>query len=221
VNKDHFYNVSYNKNISGLPDLNKKFIILGIETSCDDTAVGIVQSDGAILANIICSQHEIHKEFNGIVPILAMNSHKEKIRYAIAKALIVAFKSDSHMNITTTSVIEYMDVLFKDFETRICTGTDIGTNTFDGVSDMSTITNVNTNTNTNSTMTNGTLVSVQNLHNPNQNTLEHHDKHQYRILKDIFKQIDGIAVTKGPGLELCLRVGCQTAQVKTLLYMLI
>ena len=40
--------------------VNKPFVVLGIETSCDDTAVGIVRSDGTIIANIVMSQVCLH-----------------------------------------------------------------------------------------------------------------------------------------------------------------
>jgi N6-L-threonylcarbamoyladenine synthase len=42
--------------LSGLPDFSKPFTVLGIETSCDDTGVAIVRSDGKILSNIVMSQ---------------------------------------------------------------------------------------------------------------------------------------------------------------------
>ena len=41
--------------------------VLGIETSCDETAVGIVE-DGRILANLIASQVDLHARFGGVVP---------------------------------------------------------------------------------------------------------------------------------------------------------
>ena len=44
------------RSLSGLPDLHKPFVVLGIETSCDDTGVAIVRSDGKILSNVLMSQ---------------------------------------------------------------------------------------------------------------------------------------------------------------------
>lgn len=75
--------------LSGLP-LKKQFVVLGIETSCDDTGVGIVTSDGKILSNIVYSQYDIHQKFGGIVPGLAMAAHKDNIEKAIDKCLEVA-----------------------------------------------------------------------------------------------------------------------------------
>ena len=69
----------------------KKPIILGIETSCDETAVSIIQDDESgipkILSNIVSSQFDVHKEFGGVVPELAARSHVEKIDLISKKAI--------------------------------------------------------------------------------------------------------------------------------------
>ena len=71
--------------------MTKNPIILGIETSCDETAVSIIQDNESgtpkILSNIISSQFDIHKEFGGVVPELAARSHVEKINLIAKKAL--------------------------------------------------------------------------------------------------------------------------------------
>ena len=108
--------------LSGLPDQSKPFLVLGIESSCDDTGAAIVRSDGVVLSNVVYSQYEIHQKFGGIVPSLAMEAHKGNIEKAVAEAIKQAGLSSLH-------------------------------------------------------------------------------------------EIDAIAVTKGPGLEICLRVGFKKAQV--------
>eukprot|EP01038_Epipyxis_sp_PR26KG_P004396 gene4396-6217_t len=80
--------IQVNETKSGLPDLNKLFYVLGIETSCDDTGVAVVRSDGKILSNVVYSQHEVHEKFGGIVPGLAMASHKANIDKAVDEALL-------------------------------------------------------------------------------------------------------------------------------------
>ena len=71
--------------------MGKKAIILGIETSCDETAVSLIQDDDSgipkILSNVISSQFDIHKEFGGVVPELAARSHVEKIDLIAKKAI--------------------------------------------------------------------------------------------------------------------------------------
>ena len=69
----------------------KKPLILGIESSCDETAASIITEDDhgmpKILSNIISSQVDVHKEFGGVVPELAARSHLEKIDLIVKKAI--------------------------------------------------------------------------------------------------------------------------------------
>ena len=71
--------------------MKKKPIILGIESSCDETAASIVQENDQgipiILSNIVSSQVNVHKEFGGVVPELAARSHIEKIDLITKKAI--------------------------------------------------------------------------------------------------------------------------------------
>ena len=71
--------------------MSKKPLILGIESSCDETAASLIteneQGIPIVLSNIISSQVEIHKEFGGVVPELAARSHIEKIDWIVKKAI--------------------------------------------------------------------------------------------------------------------------------------
>jgi N6-L-threonylcarbamoyladenine synthase len=71
--------------------MKKKPIILGIESSCDETAASIIQENDrsipTILSNIVSSQVDVHKEFGGVVPELAARSHIEKIDLITKKAI--------------------------------------------------------------------------------------------------------------------------------------
>ena len=71
--------------------MKKKPIILGIESSCDETAAAIIQENNkdnpVILSNIVSSQIDVHKEFGGVVPELAARSHIEKIDLITKKAI--------------------------------------------------------------------------------------------------------------------------------------
>ena len=70
--------------------MNKKITILGIESSCDETAASIIQEKNGeinILSNIVSSQFDIHKEFGGVVPELAARAHVEKIELITEKAI--------------------------------------------------------------------------------------------------------------------------------------
>jgi N6-L-threonylcarbamoyladenine synthase len=61
--------------------------VLGIETSCDETAASVLATDGAVLSNIITSQHAVHRRFGGIVPELASRAHIESIEDVSSEAL--------------------------------------------------------------------------------------------------------------------------------------
>tara|TARA_Y100000591_G_scaffold63847_1_gene52430 strand:+ start:1642 stop:2715 length:1074 start_codon:yes stop_codon:yes gene_type:complete len=71
--------------------MSKKPLILGIETSCDETAASIITENELglpiVLSNIISSQIDVHKEFGGVVPELAARSHIEKIDLIVQKAI--------------------------------------------------------------------------------------------------------------------------------------
>ena len=62
-------------------------IVLGIETSCDETAIGIVQGR-TLLANVIASSVEEHARFGGVVPEIASRAHLEAMMPSIEKALV-------------------------------------------------------------------------------------------------------------------------------------
>ncbi|WHY92203.1 tRNA (adenosine(37)-N6)-threonylcarbamoyltransferase complex transferase subunit TsaD [Neobacillus cucumis] len=61
--------------------------ILGIETSCDETAVAIIKNGKEIAANIVASQIESHKRFGGVVPEIASRHHVEQITIVLEEAL--------------------------------------------------------------------------------------------------------------------------------------
>ena len=72
--------------------------ILGIDTSCDETAAAVVADGREVLSNVVASQVETHQEYGGVVPELASRKHIEAINYIVSRALAKA------------------DVTFKDLE---------------------------------------------------------------------------------------------------------
>ena len=62
-------------------------IILGIETSCDETSICILKDGRKVLSNIVSSQIDIHKEFGGVVPEIASRHHIKNISYVLDEAL--------------------------------------------------------------------------------------------------------------------------------------
>jgi N6-L-threonylcarbamoyladenine synthase len=61
-------------------------VILGIETSCDETAAAVVTWDGEIVTNVVASQAELHRRFGGVVPEVASRRHLELVTPVIAEA---------------------------------------------------------------------------------------------------------------------------------------
>lgn len=67
--------------------MKKDQLILGIETSCDETAVAIIKNGREIAANVVASQIESHKRFGGVVPEIASRHHVEQITIVMEEAL--------------------------------------------------------------------------------------------------------------------------------------
>ena len=65
-------------------------LILGVETSCDETAAAVVTPDGRILSNVISSQAELHARFGGVVPEVASRRHLELVVPVLREALAEA-----------------------------------------------------------------------------------------------------------------------------------
>src|SRR6266545_1252134 len=68
-------------------ELSPEFTILGLETSCDETAAAIVRGGSAIVANIVASQIDIHRRYGGVVPEVASRQHILAIPTVVEEAL--------------------------------------------------------------------------------------------------------------------------------------
>ena len=71
--------------------------ILGIESSCDETAAAVLGSNGAVLSNVVASQHSVHEKFGGVVPELAARAHLGKIDRVVIRALEQAQVEKRHL----------------------------------------------------------------------------------------------------------------------------
>ena len=67
--------------------MEKDILILGIESSCDETAASVVKNGRTVLSNVISSQIDIHKLYGGVVPEIASRKHIERINTVIETAL--------------------------------------------------------------------------------------------------------------------------------------
>jgi N6-L-threonylcarbamoyladenine synthase len=65
----------------------EKMLILGIESSCDETAAAVIEDGRKILSSVISSQIDLHRPYGGVVPELASREHLEKIEPVVDEAL--------------------------------------------------------------------------------------------------------------------------------------
>ncbi len=65
-------------------------LVLGIETSCDETAVGVVEERLSVRSNVVASQVELHAPYGGVVPEVAARAHLERMLPSIDRALVEA-----------------------------------------------------------------------------------------------------------------------------------
>lgn len=66
---------------------NMSLIVLGIETSCDETAAAVVREDGSILSNIVLSQIKEHSPFGGVIPEISARNHLVALRHVLEEAM--------------------------------------------------------------------------------------------------------------------------------------
>ena len=62
-------------------------LVLGIETSCDETSVAVLDGDGRVLSNVVSSQLLVHAPYGGVVPEVAARAHLENLPAALERAL--------------------------------------------------------------------------------------------------------------------------------------
>ncbi|MGA1241776.1 MAG: tRNA (adenosine(37)-N6)-threonylcarbamoyltransferase complex transferase subunit TsaD [Ilumatobacteraceae bacterium] len=66
---------------------NESTVVLGIETSCDETAVAVVMGGGDVLSSVVASQLDEHARFGGVVPEIASRAHLEALPHVTAQAM--------------------------------------------------------------------------------------------------------------------------------------
>ena len=81
---------------------SNSFITLGIESSCDETGIGLYSSDRGLIAHQLFSQVEMHAEYGGVVPELASRDHIQR-----AIPLIKAVLSEADLKLSDISGIAY------------------------------------------------------------------------------------------------------------------
>ncbi|MCP3911966.1 MAG: tRNA (adenosine(37)-N6)-threonylcarbamoyltransferase complex transferase subunit TsaD [Actinomycetia bacterium] len=72
------------------PKAGPGFRVLGIETSCDETAAAVVVDGHGVLSNVVSSQVDIHARYGGVVPEIASRAHVELLNPVVAQAIVEA-----------------------------------------------------------------------------------------------------------------------------------
>ncbi len=72
------------------PSTASPFLILGIETSCDETAAALVANGSAVVASVVSSQVDLHARFGGVVPEIASRAHVQLLTPVVAEVLVEA-----------------------------------------------------------------------------------------------------------------------------------
>lgn len=78
--------------------------ILGIETSCDETAAAVVADGKQILSSVVSSQVDLHARYGGVVPEVASRAHVELLTPVVAQALVEAGLDDVHVDAVGATV---------------------------------------------------------------------------------------------------------------------
>ncbi|XP_062154012.1 probable tRNA N6-adenosine threonylcarbamoyltransferase, mitochondrial [Alnus glutinosa] len=91
-----------NTQIPRAPD--DDFIVLGIETSCDDTAAAVVRSSGEILSQVVSSQADLLARYGGVAPKMAEEAHSQVIDQVVQEALDKANVSETDVSAVAVTI---------------------------------------------------------------------------------------------------------------------
>ncbi|MEY2958962.1 MAG: putative O-sialoglycoprotein endopeptidase [Actinomycetota bacterium] len=78
--------------------VDESTLVLGIETSCDETAAALVMGGDDVVSSVVSSQVEIHAEFGGVVPEIASRAHVEALNPVVARAIVEAGVDESRID---------------------------------------------------------------------------------------------------------------------------
>ncbi|MEJ6720389.1 tRNA (adenosine(37)-N6)-threonylcarbamoyltransferase complex transferase subunit TsaD [uncultured Ilumatobacter sp.] len=86
------------------PEFGESTLVLGIETSCDETAAALVMGGYDVVSSVVSTQVEIHAEFGGVVPEVASRAHLEVLNPVIARSIVEAGVEDSRIDAIACTV---------------------------------------------------------------------------------------------------------------------
>ncbi|XP_057455372.1 probable tRNA N6-adenosine threonylcarbamoyltransferase, mitochondrial isoform X1 [Lotus japonicus] len=94
------------KCLSAASSLNRDgdLVVLGIETSCDDTAAAVVRSDGHILSQVVSSQADLLAKYGGVAPKMAEEAHSQVIDQVVQEALDKAYMTEKDLSAVAVTI---------------------------------------------------------------------------------------------------------------------
>ena len=85
-------------------DVDENTVVLGIETSCDETAAALVMGGDDVLSSVVSSQVDLHAEYGGVVPEIASRAHLELLNPVIARAIVEAGVEEQRIDAVAATV---------------------------------------------------------------------------------------------------------------------
>ena len=79
-------------------------LVLGIETSCDETAAALVMGGNDVISSVVSSQIEIHADFGGVVPEIASRAHLDALNPVVARAIVEAGVDESRIDAVACTI---------------------------------------------------------------------------------------------------------------------
>lgn len=84
--------------------IDESTLILGVETSCDETAAALVMGGYDVVSSVVSTQVDLHAEFGGVVPEIASRAHLDVLNPVIARAIVEAGVDDSRIDAVACTV---------------------------------------------------------------------------------------------------------------------
>jgi N6-L-threonylcarbamoyladenine synthase len=85
-------------------NVDETTLVLGIETSCDETAAALVMGGSDVVSSVVSTQVELHAEFGGVVPEIASRAHLQVLNPVIARAIVEAGVDDERIDAIACTV---------------------------------------------------------------------------------------------------------------------
>jgi len=90
--------------VTPLHPVDPSTVVLGIETSCDETAAALVMGGKDVLSSVVSSQVDLHAAFGGVVPEIASRAHLELLNPVIAAAVVEAGLEESRVDAVACTI---------------------------------------------------------------------------------------------------------------------